>query len=161
MTAVVSSQSTVLDRTRLEEELSARCRERAMLSAEVLEQRSMGDLENNDAYHRASARLESLESRIAQLYAALSTADAELLDDGTVQVGSIVTVTFDGDPADSTTFLVGAPEQYALVGMDVCSPESPLGAAVLGAATGETRTYELPNGKECSVTVTDQHVGVL
>lgn len=145
----------------LESQLATDCRERAIVSAEVLEHRAAGDLDNNDAYHRTVGRLETLDRRIAQLYAALSTADVEPSADGTVQVGSMVTVVFDRDPGDVTTFLVGPPEQYALVGVDVCSPDSPLGQAVLGADVGDERTYRLPNGRTCTITVKDHRIELL
>ncbi|MCR8897518.1 GreA/GreB family elongation factor [Gordonia sp. GONU] len=161
MTTATPVPNSPLTRELLENELAAGCRERASVSAEVLEHRSAGDLDNNDAYHRALARLDSLDRRIAQLYAALSTAEVEPSADGTVQVGSIVTVAFDHDPADVTTFLVGPPEQYALVGVDVCSPDSPLGQAVMGADVGDVRTYRLPNGKECTVAVKEHRIELL
>ena len=41
------------------------------------------------------------------------------------------------------------------VDIEVYSPQSPLGAALLGATPGETREYTLPNGKSQSVTVKD------
>ncbi|MHC3002809.1 GreA/GreB family elongation factor [Gordonia metallireducens] len=161
MTTAAPVPTTPLTRDLLERQLAAEIRDRAVVSAEVLDHRAAGDLDNNDAYHRALERLESLDRRLAQLYAALSTADAEPSADGTVQVGSVVTVVFDHDPADVTTFLVGAPEQYALVGMDVCSPDSPLGRAVLGADVGDVRTYQLPNGQESTVAVKDHRIELL
>ncbi|MCR5976720.1 transcription elongation factor GreA [Gordonia jinghuaiqii] len=161
MTAAPSAPYTPVNRARIENELASSCRERALVSAEVLLHRSAGDLDNNDAYHRAVARLESLDTHLAQLYAALSTAGVEPTADGTVQIGSIVTVMFDHDPGDVTTFLVGAPEQFALVGMDVCSPDSPLGKAVLGADTADDRSYRLPNGGECTITIRDHHLASL
>ncbi len=161
MTTATPAPKSRLTRHLLERELADEIRDRAVVSAEVLDHRAAGDLDNNDAYHRALARLETLDRHLAQLYAALSTADAEPAADGTVQVGSVVTVVFDDDPTDVTTFLVGPPEQYALVGMDVCSPDSPLGRAVLGADVGDVRTYRLPNGQESTVAVKDHRIELL
>ncbi|MDS1114977.1 GreA/GreB family elongation factor [Gordonia westfalica] len=161
MTTTTHVPNAPLTRDLLESQLAADCRERAVVSAEVLEHRAAGDLENNDAYHGAVGRLETLDRRIAQLYAALSTADVEPSADGTVQVGSMVTVVFDHDPGDVTTFLVGPPEQYTVVGVDVCSPDSPLGQAVLGTDVGDDRTYRLPNGRECTITVKAHRIELL
>ena len=40
-------------------------------------------------------------------------------------------------------------------GLQVFSPQSPLGAAIIGAKKGETITYEAPNGKELKVEIVD------
>ena len=36
---------------------------------------------------------------------------------------------------------------------DVISPESPIGAAILGANEGDTVSYKAPNGREISVVI--------
>ena len=36
---------------------------------------------------------------------------------------------------------------------DVISPESPIGAAILGAHEGDAVTYKAPNGRDISVTI--------
>jgi transcription elongation factor GreA len=68
-----------------------------------------------------------------------------------------VTVVFDGsDEAES--FLLGSRELMTLdqsVEMDVYSPQSPLGAALLGKRPGERATYTAPNGRAVSVQVVD------
>lgn len=38
---------------------------------------------------------------------------------------------------------------------DVISPESPIGAAIMGAHSGDTVSYQAPNGREISVTIKD------
>ena len=38
---------------------------------------------------------------------------------------------------------------------DVISPESPIGAAIMGAHAGDTVSYQAPNGREISVTIKD------
>jgi transcription elongation factor GreA len=37
--------------------------------------------------------------------------------------------------------------------MDVYSPDSPLGNAVLGKKQGDNSAFELPNGKEITITI--------
>jgi len=41
------------------------------------------------------------------------------------------------------------------VDIDVYSPTSPLGAAILGKHKGDEATYEAPNGKNLTVEVVD------
>lgn len=71
-----------------------------------------------------------------------------------VMAGSFVEVYFDGDPEDAHSFVIGhdhlvsAPNSAELV-----SVESPLGAALIDACTGETRTIKAPRGGMLSVTV--------
>ncbi len=66
--------------------------------------------------------------------------------EGQVAQGQVVTVRF---PAfdDTETFLLGSREEAATASIDVYSPTSPLGSAVLGRLVGETVEYETPAGK--------------
>lgn len=59
---------------------------------------------------------------------------------------------YDGDDADEQ-FLLATREEGAEGGLDVYSPDSPLGKALLGAKEGEAREYELPNGSIQKVTL--------
>jgi transcription elongation factor GreA len=66
-------------------------------------------------------------------------------------------VLFDGDD-EAESFLLGSRELMALddsVEMDVYSPQSPLGSALLGKRPGERATYRAPNGRDVSVKVVD------
>ena len=69
--------------------------------------------------------------------------------------GSRVTVAFDGDESDTDTFVLGSRELLGLdVGVDtVYSPQSPLGAAILGRRPGDAVSYVAPNGRSINVTV--------
>jgi transcription elongation factor GreA len=62
----------------------------------------------------------------------------------------VVTAEVAGDPM---TFLLGSREVAATSDLDVYSEKSPMGAAIVGAEPGETRTYTTPAGKEISVKV--------
>jgi transcription elongation factor GreA len=62
-----------------------------------------------------------------------------------------VTYRFVGD-ADTSTFLLGARE-IEDDSLDVFSPQSPLGSAILGAKKGDTVTYTAPNGKKLEVEI--------
>ena len=64
-----------------------------------------------------------------------------------------VTTRFVGDD-DSTTFLLGAREM-ADDSIEVYSPQSPLGAAILGAKKGDKISYAAPNGKMLKVEILD------
>ena len=73
--------------------------------------------------------------------------------------GTQVTIAFDGDESDTDTFVLGSRE---LLGLDdavettnVYSPQSPLGAAILGKRIGDKASYEAPNGKSINVTIVD------
>lgn len=110
--------------------------------------RLLGDLSENGDYHAAKDEQGHMEGRIRQLEHIIET--AEIIEGGhagIVAAGSIVTIVYEGD-ADSMAerYLVGHMEEK--VGdLDVMSPHSPLGAALIGAGAGTWVEYEAPNGK--------------
>ena len=65
----------------------------------------------------------------------------------------VLTIHYDDDPSDSETLLLGSREEGSHGDMQVISPVSPLGAALLGARVGETREYRLPDGGSMKVTL--------
>lgn len=69
-------------------------------------------------------------------------------DDGVAEPGMVLTVRFDGD-GDTDTFLLGTRSGNDPDGVEVCSPESPLGAALLGARQGDRRSYLGPVSRRC------------
>ena len=58
----------------------------------------------------------------------------------------VLTIQYDDDPSDVEKLLLGSREEGAHGDLQVISPHSPLGAALLGARVGETREYRLPDG---------------
>jgi transcription elongation factor GreA len=109
--------------------------------------RLMGDLSENGDYHAAKDEQGHMEGRIRQLEHVIETAEIiEGGDDGIVSAGSIVTIVYEGDDdAMAERYLVGHMEEK--VGdLDVMSPHSPLGSALLGAGEGTWVEYEAPNG---------------
>ena len=131
---------------------------RAEIVAKVSAARDEGDLKENSGYHAAREEHSKLEGQIKQLEARLLVAQVgEPEDDGTVSPGMKVTYKFLGDDDDDAeTFLLGAREMDDIVdGIKVYSPQSPLGTAVIGAAKGDTVSYEAPNGKTLEVVVLD------
>lgn len=101
-----------------------------------------------------------MEGRIRQLEDLLRRAQVGQAagSDDEVAPGRIITVAFDGDEDDTDTFLLGSREVLATgsaAEYSVYSPQSPLGAAVLGAKIGDEVRYAAPNGKELMVVVTN------
>jgi transcription elongation factor GreA len=132
---------------------------RGPLRAEVIERisaaRDEGDLKENGAYHAAKDEQGKMEARIRQLEEMLDphqvTTETSPADD-TVSPGKVVTYRFAGD--DDETFLLGAREiAEDHTEIDVYSPESPLGSALLGAKAGETVDFEQPNGKVAKIEI--------
>ncbi|HYO34111.1 MAG TPA: transcription elongation factor GreA [Nocardioidaceae bacterium] len=130
---------------------------RAEISKRIAEAREEGDLRENGGYHAAREEQSKSESRIVQLEAMLARARVGEAPqgDGIVEAGMEVTVRFGGD-TETETFLLGAREVLALdtnVDVSVYSPQSPLGAAILGKLPGDTATFTAPNGKQVSVEI--------
>lgn len=117
--------------------------------------REEGDLKENGGYHAAKEEQGKMEARIRQLRQLLENAKVgeAPADDGIVEPGMVVTVRYEGDD-DTLTFLLGSRED-AGGSVDVYSPSSPLGSALLGKKIGDTATYSLPNGNRMTVEVID------
>ncbi len=110
--------------------------------------RLMGDLSENGDYHAAKDEQGHMEGRIRELEHIIETAEIiEGGDEGIVSAGSIVTIVYEGDDESmAERYLVGHMEEK--VGdLDVMSPQSPLGAALLGASAEHWVEYEAPTGK--------------
>lgn len=137
-----------LERLRAEH-LDLTTRGRIEVAQRIGRAREMGDLKENGDYHAAKDDQGHMEARIRQIEAILENHEVvEVVDDGKVAVGCTVTVLYDGDSADqSERYLIGhLEEQPADAGVQVMSPTSPLGAALLGRAAGDTVSYKAPNG---------------
>lgn len=114
--------------------------------------REMGDLSENGDYHAAKEEQGKMEARIGHLSALLENAVIiESLDTSAVRSGCVVTITYEGDDEEER-YLIGMIEEQR-DGLDVISPTSPLGTALLGAAVGETVAFTAPTGAELRVTV--------
>lgn len=130
---------------------------RVELANKIGEARDEGDLKENGGYHAAKEEQGKSEARIRQLEDMLRRAKVgeTPADDGVVEPGMTVSIKFSGDD-DIETFLLGSRELLALdpsVEMDVFSPQSPLGSAILGKKRGDTATYEAPNGRDVTVEI--------
>ncbi|HUC38354.1 MAG TPA: transcription elongation factor GreA [Acidimicrobiales bacterium] len=150
----MSDEPTHLTRTtyeRLQAELEdLTTRGRVEIARAIEAARALGDLSENADYHAAKDNQGMMESRIRKIQATL--AEAQIVEDmgaaspaGTVSTGSIVTIRYDGDD-EVERFLVGSIEERH-DDLNVVSPGSPLGPAVLGKGPGEVVEYEAPGGK--------------
>jgi transcription elongation factor GreA len=125
--------------------------------ARISAARDEGDLKENGGYHAAREEQGKTEARIRQLEDMLRKARVGQTpaDDGVVEPGMVVTIRFVGD-TEKETFLLGAREM-AGSGSDlqVYSPQSPLGTALVGRKRGEECDYIAPNGKTLKVEILD------
>ena len=160
MTAETGTQTTWLtqeahDRLRASlEEMKGPKREEIVGRIEAA--RDEGDLKENGGYPAAKEEQGKLEARIRQLDALLRTAYSGTNPSGDVVAqGCVVTVDY-GD-GDLETFLFAnrenATEEGGKIGggMDVYSPESPLGQAIDGRKPGDVVTF---GERKVQVTIT-------
>ena len=116
--------------------------------------REEGDLKENGGYHAAKEEQGKSEARIRQLRQLLESAQIGVPDAEVDEVaqGKVITVRFPSD-GEVEAFLLGSREEAAHASIEVYSPTSPLGSAVLGKRIGESATYQLANGKDMSVEI--------
>jgi transcription elongation factor GreA len=129
--------------------------DRPVIAAEINARREEGDLKENGGYHAAREEQGQQEARIRQLQELLRTAQVGTAptDVGVAAPGMVLTIRYDDDEDDVETVLLGSREEGAHGDLQVISPNSPLGAALLGARVGETREYQLPGGGSMKVTL--------
>ena len=111
------------------------------------------DLRENGGYHAAKDEQGQIEARIITLQHILENArvGGPPRTDGVVGPGMTVTIRFVKDD-DEVTFLLASREESGSP-IDVYSPRSPLGAAIMGKKVGEKATYSLPNGRASTVEI--------
>ena len=109
--------------------------------------RLLGDLSENGDYHAAKDEQGHMEGRIRQLESILKNCEiVDTVEAGVVGPGTIVTIVYEGDDDDmAETYLLGHIEERR-GDLDVISPGSPLGAALVGHSPGDTVRYDAPNG---------------
>ncbi len=115
--------------------------------------REEGDLRENGGYHAAKEEQGKNEGRVLQIQQILENARVgePPRTDGVVGPGMTVTVRFAGDDEEVAFLLASREESGAPI--DVYSPRSPLGNAILGKKVGENATYSLPNGHSATVEI--------
>jgi transcription elongation factor GreA len=107
--------------------------------AEKIERaREEGDLKENAGYHAAKDEQGHMEGRIRQL--------EYLIDEPEVVENNLYAIVYEGDSDDmAERYMIGNMEEE-VEDADVISATSPLGAALEGAAAGQSITYDAPNG---------------
>jgi transcription elongation factor GreA len=141
---------------RLKSELDQLIANRPIIAAEINDRREEGDLRENGGYHAARDQQGQEEARIRQLQDLLNTAKVGEApkQSGVALPGSVVKVYYEGDESDTETFLIATRQEIVSDGkLEVYSPNSPIGAALLNAKVGETRSYTVPNGNIVKVTL--------
>ncbi|MFH5824381.1 transcription elongation factor GreA [Georgenia sp. AZ-5] len=125
---------------------------RAEIAQKIDAARQEGDLKENGGYHAAREEQAKQEGRIQQLTALLRNAQVgeAPADDGVVEPGMVVTATIAGK---ERTFLLGSREAAPGLDIEVYSEHSPLGAALVGKTSGDTASYEAPNGSRIEVKI--------
>ena len=141
---------------RLKAELDQLIANRPVIAAEINDRREEGDLRENGGYHAAREEQGQQEARIRQLQQLHTTAmvGAAPTPSGVARPGSVVTVYYDEDKNDTETFLIATRQEGVSDGkLEVYSPNSPLGGALIDAKVGETRQYMVPSGSTVKVTL--------
>jgi transcription elongation factor GreA len=127
-------------------------RGRVEIARKIEAARELGDLSENGDYHAAKEEQGKMEGRIRQLAYMLENAEIVEADGGDqVSHGSVVAIRYEGDD-DVERYLVGSIEERH-DDLDVISPSSPLGAALIGSAPGDAVTFTAPTGAELKVEV--------
>lgn len=94
------------------------------------------------------------KARIHEIHELLSTAERQATfppDDGVAEPGMVLTIRYE-DSDDTETFLLGV-RGAEDSDIEVYSPNSPLGQALLGATPGAHREYCRPDGARQGVTL--------
>lgn len=127
-------------------------RGRVDIARKIEAARELGDLSENGDYHAAKEEQGKMEGRIMHLNALIENhVIVDPTDSDEVRVGSVVEIRYDGDD-DTERFLIGSIEERGS-DLEVMSPGSPLGSALLGKKVGDKATYTTPTGAELTVEV--------
>lgn len=118
---------------------------RTDIARKIQAARELGDLSENGDYHAAKEEQGKMEGRIRHLTALLEA--AEIVEGGetdSVRAGSTVAICYEGDD-EPERYLIGSIEERR-DDIEVMSPGSPLGQALLGKAVGDVVDFEAPGG---------------
>jgi transcription elongation factor GreA len=132
------------------EELTTRGR--VEIARKIEAARELGDLSENGDYHAAKEEQGKMEGRIRQLSAMLENAEIVQGDNGEhVSHGSVVAIRYAGDD-EVERYLIGSIEERH-DDLEVISPSSPLGEALIGSGPGDSVTFRAPTGAELEVEI--------
>jgi transcription elongation factor GreA len=122
---------------RLQAELAERISRRPRIIEAIATARAHGDLSENAEYHAAREEQGQNEATIMTLEQQLEEAEIiEVVDDGIVGPGKLVTIRYEGDEPE--TFLLAQRAMKDGAEVEVLSPASPVGQALFGHSGGET-----------------------
>jgi len=145
---------TAFDRLKAEHD-DLTTRGRIDIARKIESARELGDLSENGDYHAAKEEQGKMEGRIRHLASMIE--NAEIVEGGpdgdAVAHGSVVSIRYEGDD-DVEKYLIGSIEERH-DDLDVISPTSPLGEALIGANPGDAVTFTAPTGTELKVTVVE------
>jgi transcription elongation factor GreA len=128
-------------------------RGRVEIARKIEAARELGDLSENGDYHAAKEEQGKMEGRIMHLARLLDNVDIVEGGDGggAVAAGTIVSIRYEGDDAVER-YLLGSIEER-VEQLEVMSPGSALGGALLGHRAGDVVEYETPTGARLKVEV--------
>jgi transcription elongation factor GreA len=127
-------------------------RGRVEIARKIEAARELGDLSENGDYHAAKEEQGKMEGRIRQLSSLVENAEiVEAADGDVVAHGSVVGIRYDGDD-EVERYLIGSIEERH-DDLDIISPSSPLGEALIGASAGQAVSFRAPTGADLTVTV--------
>ena len=109
--------------------------------------RELGDLSENGDYHAAKEEKGKMEGRIMHIESVLE--NCEIIEESSGDVDAVtpgvtVSILYEGDDTPEL-LLVGSIEEKR-EDIDVVSPGSPLGEALLGGKIGDTVSFAAPHG---------------
>jgi transcription elongation factor GreA len=127
-------------------------RGRVEIARKIEAARELGDLSENGDYHAAKEEQGKMEGRIRQISAMLENAEIVQADNGEhVSHGSVVAIRYAGDD-EVERYLIGSIEERH-DDLEVISPSSPLGVALIGSSPGDSVTFTAPTGAELQVEI--------
>ncbi|MEY3846285.1 MAG: hypothetical protein RJA66_552 [Actinomycetota bacterium] len=122
------------------------------IAKKIQEAREEGDLKENGGYHAAKEEQGKIEARAARLENILanSVVGEAKESHGVVEQGTVVRLNMNGSELE---FLLGSAEIAEGSDIDVYSPDSPIGTAIMGAKVGDKVSFFAPNGKEREIEI--------
>jgi transcription elongation factor GreA len=122
------------------------------ISKKIQDAREEGDLKENGGYHAAKEEQGKIEARAARLESILanSVVGQAPESNGIVAQGMVVKLDMNGSEME---FLLGSAEIAEGSDLDVYSPDSPIGQAILGSKIGDAVKFFAPNGKEREIKI--------
>ena len=125
---------------------------RVEIARKIEAARELGDLSENGDYHAAKEEQGKMEGRIRQLSVMLENAEIVQGDNGEhVSHGSVVAIRYAGDD-EVERYLIGSIEERH-DDLEVISPSSPLGVALIGSGPGDSVSFTAPTGAELQVEI--------